>query len=56
MQKEVSNYTRIGNTDNPNLVVSDVFSAVDIKQRTNIMTNAVSRSNEAKTQDDGMCL
>ena len=56
MQKEVSNYTRIGNTENPNLVVSDVFSAVEITPKTNYMTSAASRINEPKTQDDGRCL
>ena len=59
MQKEVSNYTRIGNTDHPNLVVSDVFSAVEIKQRSNVMTDNKKYSNlksfdATKTQDGGM--
>ena len=59
MEKVVSNYTGIGNTENKDLRVVEIVAAVAIKERTSIMTDnrkfANKKSlNSNKTLDEGM--
>ena len=59
MRNEISNYTGIGNTNNPELVVKDIFSAVEIKERANVMSDSKKYANlmtfnNTKVKDDGM--
>ena len=59
MNSQISNYTGIGNTNNPDLVVKDIFSAVQITERTNVMSDTKKYSklktfNFTKNKDEGM--
>ena len=59
MEKVVSNFTGIGNTDNKELKVVEIVAAVAIKERTNVMTDSHKYSNKKVlnseySQDNGM--
>ncbi len=57
MERAVSNFSGIGNTDSKELKVVEIVAAVAIKERTNVMTDNLKYSNKknlSNNLDKGM--